>query len=301
MMDQSSPTALAVLAEIGLKLRAAREASGLSLSDVAQQTRINQSFLAKIEAGEPNGLPGLAFVRGFIRNYIQVLDLHDPELEREIKGLSDEDSPGHDQKLSPPSMKDGNDGPSLPLGKLALVGISVAIIVILIFLLVSIFSGSDAETVSTVQTSQPPAAQMEQTESPMVEETPAEGQPPTENTETGAVGQAGNSGEVGGGTVGDTPSNEAAVRQTSALRLTIRGLEPTWLRISIDRAPAMDVQVQPAETVEWDANEEIRLTVGKSNAVAIYLNGEDIVLNEEPDRLVPSIVLNKLTLLRLEN
>jgi hypothetical protein len=33
----------------------------------------------------------------------------------------------------------------------------------------------------------------------------------------------------------------------------------------------------------------------------VYLNGEDILLPEERDQLIPDIVLNKLTLLRLEN
>ncbi len=69
----------------------------------------------------------------------------------------------------------------------------------------------------------------------------------------------------------------------------------------MDRGPAVEVRVEPAETKNWEANEEIRLVIGKSQGVAVYLNGEDILLPEERDRLIPSIVFNKLTLLRLEN
>ena len=85
------------------------------------------------------------------------------------------------------------------------------------------------------------------------------------------------------------------------LRLTVRGLEPTWIRLSIDRAPATEVRLEPAETMNWEANEEFRLVIGKSHGVAVYLNGEDILLPEERGQLIPDIVLNKLTLLRLEN
>ncbi len=91
------------------------------------------------------------------------------------------------------------------------------------------------------------------------------------------------------------------MKQQNILRLTVRGLEATWIRLSIDRAPPIDVKVNPAESLVWEANEEIRLTVGKSQGVSVYLNGEDVLLPSEPNRLIPSIVLNKLTLLRLEN
>ena len=63
----------------------------------------------------------------------------------------------------------------------------------------------------------------------------------------------------------------------------------------------MDVRLEPAETMNWEANEELRLVIGKSQGVAVYLNGEDVLLPEERDQLIPDIVLNKLTLLRLEN
>ena len=73
------------------------------------------------------------------------------------------------------------------------------------------------------------------------------------------------------------------------------------MRLSVDRAPPVDVLMQPAETVAWEASQEIRLTIGRSNGVAVYLNGEEVLLPQEPNRLIPNLVLNKLTLLRLEN
>ena len=73
------------------------------------------------------------------------------------------------------------------------------------------------------------------------------------------------------------------------------------MRLSVDRREPVDVYLEPAETAAWAANEEFRLTVGKSHGVSIYLNGEEILLPQEPNMLIPDIVLNKLTLLKLEN
>jgi hypothetical protein len=85
------------------------------------------------------------------------------------------------------------------------------------------------------------------------------------------------------------------------LRLTVRGLEDTWLRMATDRQPPLELVVHPAETLNFEANEEIRLTVGKSQGVSIYLNGEEVQLPSEKNRLVAEMVLNKLSLLRMQN
>ena len=85
------------------------------------------------------------------------------------------------------------------------------------------------------------------------------------------------------------------------LQLRLRGLEKTWVRLSVDRREPVEVFLEPAETVEWEANEEFRLTVGKSHGVSVYLNDEEILLPGELNLLVPDIVLNKVTLLQLEN
>ncbi|MEE8554745.1 MAG: DUF4115 domain-containing protein, partial [bacterium] len=91
------------------------------------------------------------------------------------------------------------------------------------------------------------------------------------------------------------------VETPKQLQLTLRGLEPSWVRLSVDRREPVDVYLEPAETAAWAANEEFRLTVGKSHGVSIYLNGEEILLPQQPNMLIPDIVLNKLTLLKLEN
>ena len=87
----------------------------------------------------------------------------------------------------------------------------------------------------------------------------------------------------------------------NALRVRIQGLEDTWVRYSVDRKPAFDLLMRPAEATTLDADEEVRLTVGKSQGVSVYLNGEEVVLPEQKNRLVADLVLNKLTLIKMRN
>ena len=65
-------------AEIGQALKTAREESGISLMEVAEQTCISQLHIKAIEAGDFDQLPGVGYVPGFLRNYCQVVNI-DPE------------------------------------------------------------------------------------------------------------------------------------------------------------------------------------------------------------------------------
>ncbi|WP_246210911.1 RodZ domain-containing protein [Vogesella oryzae] len=61
--------------QIGQQLRTAREAQGLSLLDVVDRLKLSPRQLEAIEAGQFDRLPGVTFVRGFVRNYARFLEL----------------------------------------------------------------------------------------------------------------------------------------------------------------------------------------------------------------------------------
>jgi cytoskeleton protein RodZ len=64
----------------GQLLRAAREASGQTLEDVARVTRIRPGQLAALEADNYAALPSLTQARGFIKNYAEHLGLDPAEV-----------------------------------------------------------------------------------------------------------------------------------------------------------------------------------------------------------------------------
>lgn len=52
---------------VGQRLRAAREAQGLSMADLAQRTRVTQRFLEAIENDRLDLLPSSTYASGFAR------------------------------------------------------------------------------------------------------------------------------------------------------------------------------------------------------------------------------------------
>lgn len=63
------------MSQLGERLRQARENQGLSLAQAAAETRIRQQALQALEEGAFDKLPNDVVVKGFLRNYAQVLHL----------------------------------------------------------------------------------------------------------------------------------------------------------------------------------------------------------------------------------
>lgn len=69
----------------GAKLRAAREAQGLSIQDVATRTRIAQRQLEAVERDDYAALPGIPYAVGFARAYARAVDLDEVEIAAQVR------------------------------------------------------------------------------------------------------------------------------------------------------------------------------------------------------------------------
>ena len=63
---------------IGSRLKDAREARGLSLSDVARKTRIPEDHLRSIEADQLDALPSGPYRRAWLRAYCELVEVEEP-------------------------------------------------------------------------------------------------------------------------------------------------------------------------------------------------------------------------------
>jgi cytoskeletal protein RodZ len=70
---------------VGERLRTAREAKGISLQEVATQTRIPIRHLEYIEKGEWEALPAATYSVGFARSYATVVGLDPAEVGQELR------------------------------------------------------------------------------------------------------------------------------------------------------------------------------------------------------------------------
>lgn len=69
----------APLQSLGHRLRAAREAAGMSLAEVSENTRVPERMLVSIEAGAYEALPTATFTGGFIRSFAREVGMSEAD------------------------------------------------------------------------------------------------------------------------------------------------------------------------------------------------------------------------------
>jgi cytoskeleton protein RodZ len=78
---------------LGEKLRQAREERGISISEVAEQTRISPLYLKSIEKDDYKPLPGGIFNKGFLRSYARYIGFDEEEALADYAELMAENEP----------------------------------------------------------------------------------------------------------------------------------------------------------------------------------------------------------------
>jgi cytoskeleton protein RodZ len=72
---------------LGEKLRQAREERGISISEVAEQTRISPHYLDSIENDDYRTLPGGIFNKGFVKSYAKYVGIDEQEALQDYSHL----------------------------------------------------------------------------------------------------------------------------------------------------------------------------------------------------------------------
>lgn len=72
---------------LGEKLQQAREARGITISEVAEQTRISALYLENIENNDYRNLPGGIFNKGFVKSYARYVGIDEQEALQDYSRL----------------------------------------------------------------------------------------------------------------------------------------------------------------------------------------------------------------------
>jgi transcriptional regulator with XRE-family HTH domain len=86
--DSAGPAGAGALAgkmRAGASLRAAREAQGLSVKDIAARTRITARHVEALEAGDYGTLPGRPYALGFARSYAKAVGLDEIAMAETVR------------------------------------------------------------------------------------------------------------------------------------------------------------------------------------------------------------------------
>lgn len=97
-----------VMPPVGAQLRAAREGRGMSVTDVAQLLKLGPRQVESLEDGDWQGLPGITFVRGFVRNYARLVQLDATPLMAQLDQVLEAPKPQLDlPETTPTTMPAG--------------------------------------------------------------------------------------------------------------------------------------------------------------------------------------------------
>ena len=232
------------MSDFGASFKKARESKGISLEQVASETRISIRFLVAIENEEFKVLPGGIFNRGFVRTYAEKIGLDPDQAVADYERLTEVRPPIE----APAAPTAPQEKPGRYLYPLATIGL---ILVILLFYLVMRESSNAAHTAGAPTPVPAPAV----VQSPPLAPPPAP--PPTTPPETTAA----------------APEPEPAPPQTEPLRIDIEVKEAAWIKVVAD-----GVAVNPGENLDrgmtrhYTARGAISLIVGNAGGLDLKIN-----------------------------
>ena len=235
------------MSNFGASFKKAREAKGISLDDIAAETRISTRFLEAIENEEFNLLPGGIFNRGFVRAYAEKVGLDPDQSLVDYERLVKVHEPAEASVATA-----GNTKRARHLYPLAIGGL---ILVIVIFYLVT------RETFNTAQTaSQPTSARTvaQQTPSPTAALSPPTEPLPPPTTPPEVTSAA------------PEPEPHAS---TELLRIDVEVKETTWIKVGTDGTTVDPGEIlEPGTTRHFTAQKSIYLSVGNAGGLVLKIN-----------------------------
>jgi cytoskeletal protein RodZ len=224
---------------LGEEFRSAREARGLTLSDVAEQIHIRSVYLNAIENEDWKSIGAPVYVRGFIRTYARFLGL---DAEDAVASFNRSAPPERSPALVASTIVDEREGPQVSLW--AILGALVALVLVGFvvyeaWLLYGRGGGSSAPVAATTaQPAGPPGGS--QSPAPGASASPSPGGSPT-----------------------------PAAHHQLAIRLT----ERSWLRVTIDGKTQLE-GILPAGTARTFTGSVADLRVGNAGGVLVSVNGK---------------------------
>jgi cytoskeletal protein RodZ len=228
---------------IGAKLRQERLGLGLTIGDIARETRIAPRFLEAIEADHFEALPGLIFTRNFVRQFALNLKLDPDALLAELP-TQDEST----VRLPDPPVRQRSSYRLDPGVRSAL---SSAM-----WLLAA--GAAMAGWFHFNHSAQTRAGSVSKTETTI---TRAVATPPVPPSAPVVAAKA---------------SVEPAGHADHAVEVVITAHQQAWLQVSVDGKPAFTGTLQADETKELGAEGQVKIIAGNAGALTISLNGKTL-------------------------
>lgn len=227
------------MADFGATFKKAREAKGISLDKIAEETRISSRFLLAIENEEFHVLPGGIFNRGFVRAYAARIGLDPEQAVVDYQRLAERQKPA--EAMLPLSRRTQKKE-----RRLYIVAAGTLLALMVVFYVVS---GDAPETTNALVSE--PVAPSPEISAPA--SAPASIPPPPPPP---------------------APQVEEAEEEVDGLVLEIDVSEPTWIRVAVNGVPVAEEILQPGTSRRYTAEDSIDVTIGNAGGLALKLNDQ---------------------------
>ncbi len=233
---------------LGEKLRAAREERGVSVSEVAEQTRIAPMYIECIENDNYKPLPGGIFNKGFVKSYARFIGYDEQQALQEYSRLVTQTEGAQEDHLRSyrPEVLTDDRASQSTIPTIIFAGIILALMTGGVLFLLNYLQSKPAEPVATnTATANQAAPETPQTQTPV--------------------------------TSGNIPTMQN-------LKVEFRtATEPISLRATADGNTSENI-VTPGAAQTFEPRESLKLSYSKSLATSaqLFVNGKQITLPLQP-------------------
>lgn len=278
------------LTELGTFLKQRREASGLTLDQIQQTTKIQKRYIIAIEEGDYKNLPGSFYARAFIKTYAESLGLDVDELyetyAKDLPKIEPQPTAQLSRKQTYSKASETSSRVSRWVPKIMLVLVAFLLVTAVYYVVRNLDFGGGQDATPA----EPPASgvtinqnedvpEEEPMEEAPVEEAPAEEEPPEE---TGPIAVT----ETNGADLtyelatADKLTTEIHVKESPATYVGVRdtSLEGAFLAPEYpNQSKQNPIVIEGAET------DTLRIRIGLIGGVEkIVVNGRELELADSP-------------------
>ena len=289
---------------LGSYLRQERERQQVSLRAIAAATKIQLKFLEALEHDAYDQLPATPFVVGFLRAYAQYVTLDPETVLTAYRSLHRVPEPPEVAPRPVPTPT-----PSPQRGQLIRLGVFLAVF--------GLITGLVLHELRRGQPTRSPVASFpavlpEQAEKPPDAPRPVTPVVPRPEPSGAASVVLPTSpapaarGEQGPGLTTPGASEAASLpaprkegggsESAGALVLQATAVADTWLRVEIDGDKRHTLLLASGKSVQWEASERFRLTVGNVRGTRLALNGQEIPLQAGRGNVMRDMLLTRALL-----
>lgn len=243
---------------VGIELRQAREALGLSLRDVSERTKIRQPALRAIESDDLRQLPGGAIGRGFVKLYAREVGLDAHEMGERFDQQRDSEAAGGFGG-DPGAAAGALSGLSswFTPARAAMVFAAIAVVAVASFLL-----------------RRGPEPSPAPAEAPIASEVPAPVEPPPAPAPVAVPSPA--------AVPASTPPAKAAQVPPGTVRVELLASGDCWVAATADGEQVVYRMLPAGERATMNAKSEAVVRIGMPANVAVTINGRPMRPFERP-------------------